>query len=77
MKEKLKTKSFWLTVVGAVIMLLQAFGLKINVPVVNEIITALCSVAIVMGIMIDDTKKKEETTKDDNSTEESNIEQED
>ena len=70
MKEKLKTKSFWLTIVGAVIMLLQAFGLKINGPLVNEIITALCSIAIVTGIMIDDTKKKEETPTEDNSIEE-------
>ena len=59
MKEKLKTKSFWLSIVGAVIVLLQAFGLKVDVPVINEVITAICSVAIVAGVMIDDTKKKE------------------
>ena len=59
MKEKLKRKTFWLSIVGSVVVLLQAFGLKIDVPVVNEVITALCSVAIVTGVMIDDTKKKE------------------
>lgn len=68
MKEKLKSKTFWLTLVGAVVVLLQAFGLRVDVPVLNEVITAVCSVAIVAGVMIDDTKKKEETSTKDNST---------
>ena len=69
MKEKLKTKSFWLSVCGSIIVLLQAFGLKIDVPLVNEIITALCSIAIVLGVMIDDTKKKEEALEEEKTEE--------
>ena len=55
----MKTKSFWLALVSAIIVLLQALGIKVDAPAVNEIITALCSVAIVMGIVIDDTKTKQ------------------
>ena len=58
MKEKLKSKRFWLTLVGAVIVLLQAIGLKVDVPAVNEIVTAICSIGIVLGVMIEDTKPK-------------------
>ena len=58
MKEKLKSKRFWLTLVGAVIVLLQAVGLKVDVPAINEIVTAICSIAIVLGVMIEDTKTK-------------------
>lgn len=43
-------------------MLLQAFGLKVDVPVVNEIITSVCAIAILLGVMIDDTKKTENHT---------------
>lgn len=58
MKEKLKSKRFWITLVGAVIVLLQAIGLKVDVPAVNEIVTAICSIGIVLGVIIEDTKPK-------------------
>lgn len=82
MKNKIKTKSFWIGLAGAVIMLLQAFGLKINVPVINEVISSLCAIAILLGVMIDDTKKTENTANvsdktqqilADPSTQESNL----
>jgi uncharacterized membrane protein len=55
--KRLKTKSFWVGLAGAVMLILQAFGLKINAPVVNEVISSLCAIAILFGVMVDDTKK--------------------
>ena len=57
MKNKLKTKSFWVGIAGAVVLILQTLGLKINAPVVNEVISSLCAIAILFGVMVDDTKK--------------------
>lgn len=41
LKDKLKTKGFWIRIVSAVIVILQAFGLKLDAPAVNEILTAV------------------------------------
>ena len=70
MKEKLKSKRFWITLVGAVIVLLQAIGLKVDVPAINEIVTAVCSVAIVLGVMIEDTKTKNSEQNESENNEE-------
>lgn len=70
MKEKLKSKRFWLTLVGAVIVLLQAIGLKVDVPAVNEIVTAICSIGIVLGVMIEDTKPKKSQESESENQEE-------
>lgn len=75
MKNKIKTKSFWVEFAGAVILILQTFGLKINVPVVNEVISALCAIAILVGVMVDDTKKSEVTKIEQESSQTAQMEQ--
>lgn len=59
LKEKMKHKSFWLTLVGAVIMFLQLLGVKVDAPYINEIINAFCAIAIILGIMSDTPPPKE------------------
>lgn len=56
-----------LSVVSAVIMLLQAIGLRVNVPYVNEVVTAVLGVLVALGIISgsksgDNTAKSGETT---------------
>lgn len=53
MKDKLRSKRFWLSLCGTVIMLLQLFGVKIDVPYVNEIINSICAVLVLIGLMDD------------------------
>ncbi len=63
MKTRIKSKSFWIALVGAVIMLLQAFCLRVDVPLVNEIVSALCTIAILFGAMIDDSSTSSDKAK--------------
>lgn len=51
MKERLKNYGFWISLVSGIIMVLQAFGLRIDAPYVNEIITAVLGVLVVLGII--------------------------
>ncbi len=45
------SKSVILSLAGGIILLLQAFGVKVNVPYVNEVVEAVCAVLIVLGIV--------------------------
>ncbi len=62
MKNKFKTKKFWVSLSGMLIMLLQLFGVKVNAPYVNEVINALCGVCVLVGLMADDKKTQNETS---------------
>ncbi len=53
LKDKLKTKGFWVRIVSAVIVILQAFGLKLDAPAVNEILTAVVGLLVIFGIVSD------------------------
>ena len=75
MKDKLKKKSFWLAVMGLVIMILQACGVKINVPVVNEAIAGVSGFLVMLGILVDDKKNSNESVENgEESVEESTVE---
>lgn len=47
------TKRAIMAMASFVLLLLQAFGLKIDVPVVNEVISALAGVLVILGIISD------------------------
>lgn len=47
------TKRAVLAIASFVLLLLQAFGLKIDVPVVNEVISAAAGVLVMLGIVSD------------------------
>lgn len=51
MKEKLRSKSFWLSLVGALLVLLQALGFTLDVPAINEIVSAGLALLVVLGII--------------------------
>lgn len=46
--------------VGAVILILQNFGLKIDVEYVNEIITGIAGLLVTLGIVAPEKKDSEE-----------------
>ena len=54
--NKWKSKSFYIVLISAIIMVLQSFGLEIDVPYVSEIVYALCALGVVLGIIVDDGK---------------------
>ena len=56
MLKKLKSVKFWLSLSGAVVIVLQLFGLKISAPYVNEVVSAICSVFVILGIMVPDNR---------------------
>ena len=67
MQTKFRSKKFWFSLVGAVVMLLNVLGIKINAPYVNEVLNAVCAVFIVVGLL-DEPKTEEnltETTEED------------
>jgi uncharacterized membrane protein len=60
MKEKLRDIKFWLTVLGGVVILLQAFGLKIDAPLFNEGLTAVGGGLILIGVLKKSANKEAE-----------------
>lgn len=59
-KEKLKSYGFWLSLSGAVVIFLQALGLKIEKPVIDGIVNAFCGILVVLGIISKSDKEKPE-----------------
>ena len=51
MIQKFKTKKFWLSFAGVIILMLQLFGVKVDAPYVNEIVDSICAVLILVGLM--------------------------
>lgn len=51
MKDKLLSKSFWLGIIGAALVFMQALGIKVDAPAVNEIASAVLTLLVVFGII--------------------------
>lgn len=58
MKDKLRNKSFWMSLIGAVLVFLQTMGFTFDIPAVNEIVSAGLAVLVVMGIISGDDGNK-------------------
>ena len=62
MKDKFKNYSFWISVTGAVILLLnnlgKVFGFSVNNEAIYSIVDGVCGVLVVFGVLtINKTKK--------------------
>lgn len=55
MYKRVKNYGFWLSMVSAIVILLQALGLKVNLPYVNEVVTAVLGVLVMLGIVSNPT----------------------
>ncbi len=73
--KKYQTTGFWISLTGAVLLVLQnlgeAFGFKINSNLVNTIVSSVCGVLVVVGVLIP-TKTTENTNEIVNENDKNN-----
>lgn len=50
MIERLKSKSFWISLISAVFLILGAFGVEIGDETASTVINGVCSVLVMLGI---------------------------
>lgn len=55
-KNRLTNYNFWISIVSAVLLILQAFNLEFDIMYINEISTAVLGLLVVIGIVSDPTK---------------------
>lgn len=55
-KNRLMNYNFWISIVSAILLLLQAFDFEFDILYVNEILTAILGLLVVIGIISDPTK---------------------
>ena len=71
-KNRLTNYNFWISIVSATLLILQAFNIKLDIANINEIVTALLGLLVVIGIINDPTKSTKDTestkTKTDKTT---------
>ncbi|MDE5592756.1 MAG: hypothetical protein K2I75_02365 [Clostridiales bacterium] len=69
MIERLKSTSFWAGLIGAVFLILSAFGVEIGDEVASTVINGVCSALIMLGIAAPPVKTEDKPDgKDDGST---------
>lgn len=51
LKELIKKKGFWAAVAGAIVLLLQLFGIKADLPYVNEAVSGFCALLVALGLL--------------------------
>lgn len=63
MKDKFKNYSFWISVTGAVILLLnnlgKVFGFSVNNEAIYSIVDGVCGVLVVFGVLTMNKTKKD------------------
>ena len=66
-KNKLTNYNFWISIVSAVLLILQAFDINFDIAYINEIVTAVLGLLVVIGI-ISNPNKTGNTDNSANST---------
>ncbi len=61
-KKRLTNYNFWISIVSAVLLILQAFDINFDIAYINEIVTAVLGLLVVIGIINDPTKTSKDTT---------------
>lgn len=76
-KNRLTNYNFWISIVSAVLLILQAFEFHFDIMYINEIATAVLGLLVVIGIINDPTKSgKNDKSTDVNSKSETGSEAE-
>jgi len=65
-KQKLKTPNFWLTILGLIMLLLQAFNVRMDLPAINEVLSALAAGIICFCCLFTKDDKTGKDNIDDN-----------
>ena len=55
-KKRLTNYNFWISIVSAVLLILQAFKFEFDIAYINEIVTAVLGLLVVIGIISDPTR---------------------
>lgn len=55
-KKRLTNYNFWISMISAGLLLLQAFDFEFDILYVNEILTAILGLLVVIGIVVDPTR---------------------
>ena len=55
-KNRLTNYNFWISIISAVLLILQAFKINFDIAYINEIATAVLGLLVVIGIISDPTK---------------------
>ena len=55
-KNRLTNYNFWISLVSAVLLILQAFNFELDIAYISEIVTAVLGLLVVIGIISDPTK---------------------
>jgi len=55
-KNRLTNYNFWISIISAVLLILQAFKINFDIACINEIVTAVLGLLVVIGIVSDPTK---------------------
>lgn len=67
MKEKIKHAGFWVGLIGAVFLILGAFGVEIGDAAATTVVNAVCSLLVMLGIVVPEKpSEKEEQDKEEN-----------
>lgn len=66
-KNRLTNYNFWISIVSAVLLIFQAFHLEFDIAYINEIVTAVLGLLVVIGIISDPTKVKKDTKTTENN----------
>ena len=67
--NKFRSASFWMSLSGAIIMLLTTLGVRVDAEYVNEILTAISTILVMLGILTAPTVNK---TQEDSQVDETN-----
>ena len=67
-KKRLTNYNFWISIVSAVLLILQAFDISFDIAYINEIVTAVLGLLVVIGIINDPTKTNKDSTTNNQSS---------
>ena len=72
LKDRIKTYNFWVSLSSAIFLLIKLlgnqFGFSVNESLFNDLITTLCGILVILGIIVPPTNKMTTTTNDNNIT---------
>ena len=69
-KNRITNYNFWISIVSAVLLILQAFHINFDIAYINEIATAVLGLLVVIGIINDPTKSISSISKIEDKKEE-------
>ena len=71
-KNRLTNYNFWISIVSATLLILQAFNIKLDIANINEIVTALLGLLVVIGIINDPTKSSKDADAESHNSSKNN-----